>query len=79
MSKNSRLITIAVIAVIVTGIADVILIASGKEAADVIGGTWVEYWAALATIWNLVIIAFAKFAAERGLEKPADYYQESDD
>jgi hypothetical protein len=78
VNKNPQLITIAVIAVIVTGIADVILIVSGKEAAEIIGGEWVEYWAAFATVWNLVIIALAKYAGDLLLHRSPDYYGEDD-
>jgi hypothetical protein len=66
-------------AVIITAIADAVLIVSGKEAADVIGGTWVEFWAIFATVWNLVIIALAKFAGEKLLHKAPDYYEERDE
>ncbi|MDA1035447.1 MAG: hypothetical protein O3B65_01035 [Chloroflexi bacterium] len=78
MKDNPPLIIIAVIGVLVTGIADAVLIVSGKEAADVIGGTWVEFWAIFATVWNLVIIGFAKYVGERVLQKPSDYYGDID-
>jgi hypothetical protein len=79
MKTNPQIVIIAIFAVIITGIADVILITSGKEAADVIGGTWIEFWAALATVWNLVIIAFAKSVGERVLQRPPGYYGEGDE
>lgn len=79
MKNNPQMITIAVIAVVITGIADVILIVSGKEVAEVVGGTWVEFWPAFATVWNLVIIAFAKYAGDAILHRSPDYYEEGSD
>ena len=40
MNNNPQLVIIAVLAVLITGVADVILILSGKEMAEVVGGTW---------------------------------------
>ena len=78
-NNNPQLVIIAVIAVVVTAIADVVLIASGKEAAEIVGGTWVEYWAAFATVWNLVIIAFAKYAGDKFLHRAPNYYEAKDE
>jgi hypothetical protein len=75
LKNDPQLVIIAVIAVVVTGIADVVLIVSGKEVAEVVGGTWVEYWAAFATVWNLVIIAVARYAGEKLLHREPDYYE----
>ncbi len=79
MTKNPQFVTLAILAVVITGIADGILIVSGKEAAEVVGGTWVEFWAIFATVWNLVIIAFAKTAGDRLLHRSPDYYNEAND
>jgi hypothetical protein len=79
MNNNPQLVIIAVLAVLITGVADVILILSGKEMAEVVGGTWVEFWAIFATVWNLVIIAFAKYAGDRFLHRSPDYYTEAND
>jgi len=79
VKNDPQLVIVAVIAVIVTGIADVVLIVSGKEASDVVGGTWVEYWAIFATVWSIVIIAVAKFAGEKLLHKAPGYYEDKHD
>ena len=79
MKDNPRLVTVAIAAILVTAVADAILIFSGHDASDVIGGKWVEYWAAFATVWNIVIIAIAKYAGEKLLRKPSDYYEDKDE
>ena len=79
MKNNPQLVTIIVIAVIVTAVADAILIFSGHEASDVVGGKWVEYWAAFATVWNIVIIALAKYVGEKLLQKKPNYYEDKSD
>ena len=76
--KLTRNLVIAFgLGLILVVLADVILIATNTQKAELWGSSVVGYWAALGLLSFLMIVGVSKLIGDRFLVRPEDYYDET--